>query len=165
MKLMLPIFAFGLAAAGSASATTLTFSNGIAQATVPLSSDFTLSSFDTALGTLTGVEIMLTDTSTFDLQIYNSTNVSQLFTDASPTASLMLRGAGGVPIVDSVAAGPMLGTGTGASPFTLSHSADTQTVAVGAGQFASYETASPRTVEFTATSANGVHTGSGPTGV
>ena len=166
MKVLLPILAAGLAIGGAANATTLTFSHTIPATTVPFTDSFTLSSFSTALGTLTGVEILLDDTTSATVDIYNLNVASAFFTDASASVPLTITGPAGASLTDTVTAGPISGVASsGLNTFTGASGNSTVTENLAPADFAAYESATPQSLTFGAVAANGTYTGTAGFGV
>jgi hypothetical protein len=166
MKHLLPIFAAGLTIAGAANATVLTFTHTIPATTVPFTSVFTLSSFSTALGTLTGVEILLDDTTSATVDIYNLNATSSSFTDASASVPLTITGPAAVSLTDTVTAGPISGVAApGLNTYTGASGNSTVTTSIAPADFSSYESATPQSLTFGAVAANGTYTGTAGFGV
>lgn len=166
MKVFLPMLAVGLAVGGAASAATVSFTHTIAATPVPFTSNFTLSSFNTALGTLTGVEIVVDDTSVATVDIFNLNSTTESFTDASATVPLTVTGPDGSMITNSVTAGPISGVaGVGLSTFTGLSASNVVSLSIAPAAFSSYESATPQNLSFTASAGDGTYTGTGGFGV
>ena len=166
MRVLLPILAAGLAIGGAANATTLTFTHTIPATTVPFTDSFTLSSFSTALGTLTGIEILLDDTTSATVDIYNLNSTPAAFTDASASVPLTITGPAGASLTDIVTAGPISGVADpGLNTFTGASGNSTVTETLTSGDFAAYETATPQSLTFGAVAGNGTYTGTAGFGV
>ena len=99
------------ATAVSAQAATKTFSANIPTSSVfPYVYDFTLTGFDTTLGTLTGVELVLTNSATASVVVTNSNLVAESFSNANASVALTVTGPGGIVDTATYSAGPFSGT-------------------------------------------------------
>jgi hypothetical protein len=78
-----------------AQALTLSYSETIPTTGAPYNYNFSLTKFDTTLGTLTAVTLNLTLTSTAQVDVFNSTGVSQAFTNANSSVPLTVTGVSG----------------------------------------------------------------------
>ena len=83
-----------ITAVGIASANTITFSAAIPTQTTPFVNDAALSNFNTAWGTLTGVNVTLSYTVTGVVNIFNTTSSTQSFSNASSTTPIFLTADG-----------------------------------------------------------------------
>ena len=166
MKLFLPVLLLGAAVGAAASATTLSFSHTIMPQPTPFTTAFTLNSFDAALGTLTGVEIIVDDTAIVSVEIFNTTSSPQPFTNASAVVPLSVTGPGGVTLNSSVTAGPLSGTAKSfESSFTGLYASNVVVQAIAPGAFSNFEGSGTQNLQFNVSSGNGTFSGTGGNGI
>ena len=95
-------------AASTASAATISFSHTTVSQATPFTDLFSLNNFDTTLGTLTGVSINLSYMTTGEVDVFNSTNSNQSFTNATSSVPLTLNAAS-LNTSGNAVAGPLSG--------------------------------------------------------
>ena len=78
-----------------AQALTLSYSETVPTTGAPYNYNFSLTKFDTTLGTLTAVTLNLTLTSTGQVDVYNNTGSTQTFTNANSSVPLTVTGVSG----------------------------------------------------------------------
>ncbi len=159
--------AAGLLALTAARADTIeTFTNTIAPTSVPFSDTFSLSGFDTALGTLDAITITLDATGSADVVVDNSTSSSQSFSDANATIPVSLTGPGGLTTMVSLSAGPFSGTVPATSIVSLpgSTASVTGTITVPSADFGLFEGVGP-IVSLDVNASSGTFSGTSSTGV
>ncbi|WP_170153009.1 choice-of-anchor E domain-containing protein [Roseiarcus fermentans] len=82
----------------------------IAPTLAPFSISFTLPGFDTALGTLTGIEMVLNTSTTAAVNVYNFNLETKSFADAAVTIPVTVTGPGPTSVTSHDVAGPVSGT-------------------------------------------------------
>jgi hypothetical protein len=148
MRIFVSTIAVGLALAGAADAVTLTYSYDIAATRAPFTSNFTLPSFVTSLGTLTNVEIERYDALTATSSFFNLGTSTQSFMNALAIVPFEVTGPDGSMISEDVVAGLRSGVARpGSSAVTVS---STDTASVTASDFSAYESATAKNLGFTA---------------
>jgi hypothetical protein len=131
---------------------------------VPFTDDFTLTSFNTALGTLKSITIDLSSTGFASVQIANLTGKVQAFSNATASLPLVATGPDGVTVFTTTAAGPFSGTvGAALGPYVFSGPSVTSSssISVAPGLFSTYETVGPVNLQFSTASQGGTFGGSG----
>jgi len=109
----LPCLAVGVAlacAAASVQGATITQTQSYGPSTVPFSTTKLFNLFDSNLGTLTSVEVILNTTATAEVDIFNITGIPQAFTGATATVPVTATGPGGASASTAPTAGPFSGT-------------------------------------------------------
>jgi len=155
-----------LAMAPRADAAILTFSHTTPTATVPFTDTFTLSKFDTTLGTLTGVTVTLSTTVTPEVDVFNSTTSAQNFTNG--TASIPVTVTGPSSTSATTTTSFLVPTGVanpGNNPFPGAPVTLSNTTTVAPANFGSFQGVGPGTASFTAAFANGTYSGTSVPGV
>jgi hypothetical protein len=139
----------------------------IPTATVPYTYTFQLPSFNSSLGTLTSVEFELTDTATASVVVINTTDIAQLFSNASAAIPLTVTGPGGLSVADLITAEVASGSVAAGQTATFAgvtgtHSADT--TFTGAALLA-FESDPVVNLSYTANAGAGTYAGTGLPGV
>jgi hypothetical protein len=166
MKLILATASAALAVAGAASAATETFSYTVDQSTVPFTQDFTLSGFNTALGTLTGVTLTLDDSTTAEVQIVSLNSTATPYTDATATIPVTVTGPDGLTVDATVTAGPVAGTAEpGLNTVPGVPGSDTDSTNVSSSDFSLYESPGGVPVAYTFDALAGSYTGTSAGGL
>ena len=150
----------------SASAATVSFSHTSATAAAPFTDVFTLQKFDTTLGTLTGILINFATSTTAEVDVFNSTGVSQTFTNATATIPLTLTGPA-TSVTVSPSAGPVNGTANpGFNAFTgITSSPAPSNTNVPSGSFSLYSGPGFSTNSFSVAAGAGTFSGNAVPGV
>ncbi|PPQ27066.1 choice-of-anchor E domain-containing protein [Rhodopila globiformis] len=166
-RILIAMTALAAVAANPAFAATESFSHTTPIQTVPFTDNFTLTAFDTSLGTLTGIEITLTTNSTAIVDVLNNTGAAQSFTDATSSVPVTATGPAGVIMSQSLVAGPFNGNAApGTDPFPGNAANATSSVSVAAADFATYEaTTSGVSLDFSVATGNGSYHGTAISGV
>ncbi len=158
--------ALTIAAPTYARAGTETFSATISLQVDIASLDYTavyeLPSFDTSLGTLTGVTVGYTSNITAEVDIFNINDTEQAYTAANAWVSVNLSGPDGTVVYTTAQAGPFIGSVAAADPstgytqvaLTGNTATDTSSTAV-TGDLSAYETPGGADVAFIATNTDG----------
>ena len=129
-------------ASSAAIADSVSFSHTTPSTLATFTDPFTLSNFDTALGTLDSVTITFAYTATASVGIIDTTGVPQPFTGATASIPLTLSGPDGLtPVTFDVTAGPFAGTAVGFGPDVIAGPTDvgTLTIDVPIADFADFE--------------------------
>ncbi len=151
-----------LAASGSMFASlSETFTHTIAATPIPFTTAFTLMSFDSTLGTLTGVTITLTDNTSPVLMVANISSDSESFTDGSVS----------IPFTVSVDGLSLAATATGsvasgiANPgmnyYSVAPFSGSTSTNVSSANFAYFEAPGGTPLSFTAATGRGTYSGTG----
>jgi hypothetical protein len=106
------VIAMAVVLSSPAMAYTVSFSHVTPTSAAPFTDTFTLSNFDSTLGTLTGVSISLAYTTTGEVDIFNNTGVNQPFTNANSSVPLTLTGPFSLTANVNAVAGPINGIAT-----------------------------------------------------
>jgi hypothetical protein len=145
-----------------------TFTNTTPTTDFGFTDNFTLTSFDTNLGALTGITIDLVSTGTANVSVINISGSANTFSDATVSIPLTVSGPAGItPLVTITGDGPVAGTvGSGFGPyiFTGVPTTSSATENVDAGLFSEFESVGPVALNFSAAAETGTFGGSG-TGV
>ena len=153
-------------ASGSAFASTQTFTHNTATATGAFTDNFFLSGFNTSLGTLTSVNILLTSSVTGQVNIFNNTSVTQAFTNASASVPVSVAGPDGTTTSQTATAFQASGTvNPGTNSFPGLTGTQSSNVSVVASNFYLYQSVSPLNLAFALTVGNGTFSGSSVAGV
>jgi hypothetical protein len=158
------------ALAGIASASTISFSTTISIQTTPFTTVFSLSDFNTAQGTLTGVNIAYTVTGVPSLQIINTTGATQVFTNGSSITPITVTGPDSTTVSLNESATGLSGTIPAAvgptafagPSFSGSNNANVPNTPAA---FAFYEGAGTFSESFQVESMPGTYNGTAPNGV
>ena len=100
----------GLTAAVSASADTEVFTYDIPTTAVSFSDPFTLTGFETSLGTLTGITISLTTSVTAEVKVSNLDSFDNTFTSAYASVPVEVTGPGSTTVTSTATTTPFNGT-------------------------------------------------------
>ena len=128
----------------------------------PFTDSFTLTAFDPTLGTLNSIELILSTSSTAEVDIYNNNSTPQAFTNAKSSVPVTLTGPANVTTSQNLVAGPFAGTAQlGKNVYTGVTGTVRTTTYVPTSNFASYEipSSSPN-LAFDVTGSSGVYSGS-----
>jgi hypothetical protein len=124
-----------------------TFSHTTAQQNVPFTDGFTLPAFNKALGTLTSIELKITNNSFATVVIRNFSTLPQAYTNANASVKLQFIGPDGTKATVVATSGPFSGTVPGAPSGGFSTSSITGAVNttststfVPSAMFSNYET-------------------------
>jgi hypothetical protein len=98
------------AGSGSLFASLQTWTHVTPQTQIQFTDTFTLPAFDTALGTLTGIQIKLTTNSFASVKVVNSGDSARNYSNAIATVPLQTMGPGGTTVTVNTSAGPFAGT-------------------------------------------------------
>jgi hypothetical protein len=157
------------ALSGIASASTISFSTTSPIQTTPFTTTFQLSDFNTAQGTLTGVNIAYTVTGVPNLQVINTTGAAQTFTSGSSLTPVTLTGPDGTTVSISESATGISGAiPAGLGPFSFSGPAFTgpqKSVDVPNSGLAFYQGVGSFNETFQISSEPGTYSGTAPNGV
>ena len=143
------------------------FSHTTATGTAPFTDNFSLPAFNTALGTLTSIELNLSTSSTAEVDIFNNTGTSQAFTNATSAVPVAVGGPAGVSTSQSLVAGPLAGTApTGFNAYKGITGTASTSAFVPAANFAAYEAPpSNSNLAFVFNGQNGAYSGTAAPGV
>lgn len=144
------------------------FSHITPSAPVPFTDNFLLSSFNTALGTLTGVTISLTASGIAEVDIVNLTGSMQSFTNATASVPATATGPDGSNTSSTLTAGPISGTvGAGMGPYMFPGlpGSSSSSISVPMSGFSFYETIGGAPVSFSAGFGTGTYSGTSVPGV
>jgi hypothetical protein len=89
---------------------TVTETYTIATTATPFTIDFTLPGFDTSLGALTGVEMMLSTTTAALVNVFNFNLASETFSNATVSVPVTVTGPGSTHVTATDVAGPAAGS-------------------------------------------------------
>ncbi len=144
-----------------------TFTHTTPLGVVPFADNFTLTSFNTSLGTLQSITISWVTTGTATVQVLNNTHRAQAFSNATASFPLTLTGPGGLSVSGTISSGPFSGTVATGGPYSFSGPTVTNSasVNVAAGLLASYESVGPVGLSFSAGVAPGSFAGSSDSNV
>jgi hypothetical protein len=158
-----------LALSGSAFADlSETFTHITPGGVVPFTDNFTLTSFDTNLGTLESITIDLATTGTANVEIINTTGVPQSFSNATVSIPLIVTGPAGTTVATTSDAGPFAGNiGSDFGPYSFPglSTSGSATKSIAAGLFSEFESVGPVALNFNAASESGTYGGSANGGV
>jgi hypothetical protein len=129
------------ASALPANADFISFSHTTALEDGPFTDNFTLPTFDTTLGTLTGVSLSLSGDFDADVSILNTLGSPQPYANANGSIPLVGTGPSGTTFTDTETVGPFSGIAVPGTTFIPTASeAVNDTVTIPSGQFNLYET-------------------------
>jgi hypothetical protein len=167
LRRILTATAFVTLASSAAMANVISFSHTTATTATPFSDTFTLSNFNTSLGTLTGVAVTLSYTTTGEVDVFNSTVSPQAFTNATSSVPLTLTAPAGLTSSANAVAGPINGVANpGFNAFTGIPGSGTLTVNVLPANFLSFEIPpAALTSSFTVAAGTGLFSGNSVQGV
>jgi len=168
-KALITLVSLG-ALAGVSSASTISFSTTVPIQTTPFSTVFSLSDFNTAQGTLTGVNIAYTVTGVPSLQVINTTGATQSFTNGSSITPITLTGPDSTTLsINESATGIAGSIPAGLGPFTFSGSSfsgsNNVNVPSTPAALAFYEGPGTFNESFNVSSSPGTYSGTAPNGV
>ena len=126
-----------------------------------------LDRFDTTLGTLQQVRILLSATSSADVTVGNFNGTPQPYTGATTQATMSVTGPESIVVSFILAAGPFSGTAPALSLTTVgsANDSDSAFTIVPVINWGSYTGVGPATAAFTVGASNLFSTGTGPGGV
>jgi hypothetical protein len=155
---------------GIASASTISFSTSIPVQTTPFTTVASLSGFNTAQGTLTGVNIAYTVTGVPSLQITNTTGASQTFANGSTSTPITITGPDSTSVsIDEAATGLFGIVPAGSSPVSFAGASFSGSNNVNVpntpAAFAFYEGVGTFNESFQLESLPGTYNGTAPNGV
>ena len=156
-----------VAAAASSFGAQISFSHTTPNSTTPFTDPFSLSKFDPALGTLTGILIDFSATEYATVSVFNFTGINQAFTNGTASVPLVLTSPSG-PVSVTAVAGPLAGTvapGTVASFPGATGTVIAPTLNVAAAMFGLYTGTGGTTLSFNVSGSNGTYSGSAAPGV
>jgi hypothetical protein len=152
--------------ANTAMADMITYTDTFGPQTTPFTDVETFTKFNTALGTLTGIQIVLDTYATATVQIANTTGTPQPFTDAQATIPVTATALNGVSTTTSTVAGPFSGTApTGISEYPGITGSASSTLSVPMADFGLYEGMTAGTYNVSVTGGLGTYQGSAAFGV
>jgi PEP-CTERM motif len=155
-----------MAVPANAGTKTLMETATIPTAPTPFTYDFTLPAFDTALGTLTGVDLDITSTTTASVQVYNFAGASQTFSNATASIPLTVTGPAGLFVTATYSAGPFSGTAApGLTTVPGTTGTASNSTSVPSTDFSHYEGSSPIALSYSADAPFGDYGGRGVPGV
>jgi hypothetical protein len=141
---------------------TLTETANIPIAATPFTYNFTLPAFNTALGTLTGLDLDLTVTATASVQVDNLDGVSHPFSNATASIPLTVTGPAGLFVTATYNAGPFSGTAApGLNILPGTKGTASNSTSVGSADFSHYEGSTPIALSYLADAPYGSYGGSG----
>lgn len=147
----------------SAQIVTETFTYTTPTQDMPISDLFSLPDFDTSLGTLQGIDLTFSTSATADIVVFNSTNKSANFTNASVTLPTSLTGPGSAVINATLSASLASGIATpGFNSYSGLTDSATESKTISSGDFSLWEDQSGDKVNLTYTTGNGSYSGTGP---
>ena len=169
-RILTPTLGAGLLLLGGsftrANALTLMYSQTIPTAAVPYTYNFTLPTFDSTLGTLTGVTIDLSTSATAEVDVFNATGSSQSFTNAFANLPITVTGPDTSTASTTVSAGPLSGTANpGFNTFPGITGTGTGSTSVPSSGFALYQTPGGAPANFAAAVSGGTYGGTAAPGV
>ncbi len=139
LKTLLCLSAVAAFAAVPARAAVISFSHTSAINPAPFTDNFTLSSFDSNLGTLQSIEIIVTSSATANVGIFNATAGTLAFTNAQATIPVAITTPLSV-VNQTLTAGPFSGNAaSGNNNFPGITGTSTYDAFVGAGNFSTFE--------------------------
>jgi hypothetical protein len=164
-SLAVTVAAAELASVGTAFGATEQFSASFASQPTAFTTNVLITAFNTTLGTLDAVSIMLTTTAKANVSIFNATGSSQAFTNANASVPVTVTGPDGANTSTTTTAGPFSGNAPpGDSKYAGSTQSHTNSVAVSSADFSDYE--KPPVVSdsltFVVDAGAGSYNGSGP---
>jgi hypothetical protein len=167
VSLAVSVAAADLASTGTAFGATEHFSGSFPSQPTPFTTDVTLSTFNTILGTLTAVSIELITSASANVRVVNTSGTSQPFANAHASVPVTVTGPDGANTATTTTAGPYSGTappGSTTIPGTTQNSHST--VSVVSADFTDYEKPpSGISATFVVTGAAGSYSGNGGSSV
>ena len=145
-----------------------TFTHTTVLGAVPFTDNFTLTSFNSGLGTLQSITLSWVTSGNANVSLVNLTGTPQAFSNATASFPLTLTGPAGLTVSGTVNAGPFAGTiGSGVGPFNFSGPTNTSSasISIAPAGFAAYQSAGPIGLSFSAGAAPGTFGGSSAAGV